>query len=174
MTESEFRKTFEQHKDAVYRFAWRMTNSPVAAEDIAQDTFLVLLGQPERFDKNRGEIRSFLLGVARNLALKRWRDDWRWDALDDEQFVAQPVDIVSSEIREIVGSAVQGLPPLQREVLILTQYEGLTLDEVAHTVGVEVGTLKARLHRARQNLRRMLASLKKKQEREGLDHGTAE
>jgi RNA polymerase sigma-70 factor, ECF subfamily len=172
MTESEFREAFEQHKDAVYRFAWRMTNSPAAAEDIAQDTFLLLLRRPERFDSRRGEIRSFLLGVARNLALKRWRDEKRWNELDDEQFIVHPEDLVSRETSEIVGAAVQALPPLQREVLVLAQYEGLTLGEIANVVGTEVGTVKSRLHRARENLKRMLATLKKPDGRI-LHNGTA-
>ncbi len=172
MTESEFREAFEQHKDAVYRFAWRMTNSTAAAEDIAQDAFLLLLRQPERFDSSRGKIRPFLLGVARNLARKRWRGENRWNVLDDEAFIAQPVDIVRRETVEIVGAAVHALPPLQREVLILAQYEGLTLHEIAHAVEAEVGTVKARLHRARQNLKRMLATLKEPNGRV-LHNGTA-
>src|ERR1700719_644642 len=93
MTEPDFRAAFRQHKDAVYRFAWRMTNSEVAAEDIAQDVFLTLLRQPDRFDHTRGQLRSFLFGVARNLALKKWREESRWDALDDQRFLVQPVDI---------------------------------------------------------------------------------
>jgi len=71
MTEPEFRAAFRQHKDAVYSFTWRMTNSTVAAEDIAQDVFLTLLRRPDCFDHTRGQLRSFLLGVARNLVLKK-------------------------------------------------------------------------------------------------------
>ncbi len=165
MTELEFQAIFERHKDAVYRYAWRMTGSPSAAEDIAQEAFLVLLRFPGRFESGRGEMRSFLLGVARNLVGKRWRDQDRWDSLEDELFVAQPMDIVSLETTEMVGTAIRALPPLQREVLVLTQFEGLTLDEAALTVGAEVGTVKARLHRARQNLKRMLAPLRESEGR---------
>jgi RNA polymerase sigma-70 factor (ECF subfamily) len=160
MTESEFRAAFRQHKDAVYRFAWRMTNSAVAAEDIAQDVFLTLLRLPDRFDRTRGQLRSFLVGVARNLALKTWRAEGRWDVLDDESFFVEPVDIASDQIAEIVGKAVNSLPPLQREVLILFEYEGNSLDEIARAVESDVGTVKARLHRARKNLRHILAPLK--------------
>jgi RNA polymerase sigma-70 factor (ECF subfamily) len=59
-----------------------------------------------------------------------------------------------------VAQAVQALPPLQRETLILFEYEELPLEEIARTVDAEVGTIKARLHRARENLRRMLAPLR--------------
>jgi len=148
-----------------------MTNSAAAAEDITQDVFLSLLRQPERFDPERGPLRPFLIGVARNLALKRWREEHRWQALDDEQFEAEPVSADRGEIAEIVGQAVRSLPPLQREVVILAEYEQFTLEEIARAVESEVGTVKSRLHRGRENLRRMLAPLK---ETNGVrsNHGT--
>jgi RNA polymerase sigma-70 factor (ECF subfamily) len=164
MTGTEFRSAFHEHKDTVYRFAWRMTNSPAASEDIVQEVFLSLLRHPARFDESRGQLRSFLLGVARNLALKRWREENRWDVLDDNQFadnfVAEPVDLTVGETAKVVGAAVSSLPPLQREVLVLAEYEGLSLEEIARAVEAEVGTVKARLYRARENLRRMLAPLR--------------
>ena len=61
---------------------------------------------------------------------------------------------------EQVAMAVQSLPPLQRELLILIEYEGMTLEEAAQAVAAEVGTVKARLHRACQNLRRMSEPLR--------------
>lgn len=160
MTDAEFEAAFREHKDAVYRFAWRMTSSAEAAEDIAQDVFLSLLHRQEVFDQSRGTLRSFLLGAVRNLARKRWRSESRWNELDEDQFVAEPVDIASGEIAEIVGKAVHSLPPLQREVLILSEYEELSLEEIARVVESEVGTVKSRLHRARENLRRILAPLR--------------
>jgi RNA polymerase sigma-70 factor, ECF subfamily len=171
MTEPDFRAAFRQHKDAVYRFAWRMTNSAAAAEDIAQDVFLTLLRQPDRFDEARGRLRPFLLGVARNLALKKWREESRWDVLDEQGFLVQPVDISCDDTSRIVGNAVNSLPPLQREVLILAEYEDLSLDEIARAVESEIGAVKARLHRARENLRRMLAPLKESNARSAA-HGT--
>jgi len=172
VTDLEFQDVFERHKDAVYRFAWRMTGSAEAAKDVAQDVFLLLLRQPRRFDPARGTLRAFLLGAARNLALKRWRDENRWQELGDEQFAAQPIDVERREIGEIVGEAVRALPPLQREVVILFEYEGLTLEETARAVEAEVGTVKSRLHRARHNLRRMLAPLNPGTAARSTSHGT--
>jgi RNA polymerase sigma-70 factor, ECF subfamily len=157
MTEEEFRVIFEAHQDAIYRFLWRMAG-PDAAEDLAQEVFLALLRQPDRFDASRGTRRAFLLGVARNLALKRWRDQDHWADLDDEQAVAAPFDITRRETADVVAAAVRSLPPLQREVLILAEYEQLSLEQIARTVEAEVGTVKSRLHRARENLRRSLAA----------------
>jgi len=160
VTDREFKAAFDEHKDAVYRFAWRMMNSSEAAEDVAQDVFLLLLRQPGRFDPGKGRLRPFLLGITRNLVLKRWRDADRWEELDDERFPAEPVDIEHNETADIVGEAVRSLPPLQREVLILAEYEQLSLEEIARALESEIGTVKSRLHRARENLRRMLAPLK--------------
>ncbi len=171
MTEREIRAAFHEHANAVYRFAWRMTNSSAAAEDIAQDVFLSLLRQPDRFDPNRGQLRSFLFAVARNLALKKLRDEHRWHDFEEEQFIAEPVDMALGETAQFVESAVNALPPLQREVLVLAEYEELSLDEIARSVESEVGTVKARLYRARENLRRMLAPLKERNGR-SIRHGT--
>jgi RNA polymerase sigma-70 factor (ECF subfamily) len=172
--DSEFKAAFEEHKDAVYRFAWRMVNSAAAAEDVAQDVFLSLLRLPDRFDPARGRLRSFLLGMTRNLVLKRWRDEHRWEPLDDDQFVGLPFDIQRRETAEIVGEAVRSLPPLQREVLILAEYEQLTLEEIARAVESEVGTVKSRLHRARENLRRMLEPLKPRDRRSECEPGRSQ
>jgi RNA polymerase sigma-70 factor, ECF subfamily len=171
MTDGEFRTAFDEHKDAVYRFAWRMTRSAATAEDIAQECFLALLRLPDRYDPKRGLLRAFLLGVARNLALKHWRSENRWDPLDEESFAAAPIDGRSRETAEVVSEAIAALPPLQREALILAEYEGLSLEEIACAVEVETGAVKARLHRARENLRRMLAPLR---EQGRSKHGTVE
>jgi len=177
VTGAEFQRIFDEHKDAVYRFAWRMTSSAAVAEDIAQDVFVTLLRQPNRFDPSRGTMRAFLLGIARNVALKQWRDEKRWEELDEE-FVAQPISldrIERNDIAETVGKAVRSLPPLQREVLILAEYEDLSLEEIARSVDAEVGTVKSRLHRARENLKLLLApfrSVKSENEVRPAQHGT--
>jgi RNA polymerase sigma-70 factor (ECF subfamily) len=161
--DAELQVAFDQHKDAVYRFAWRMSGSAAAAEDITQDVFVALLRYPDRFDPARGTLRAFLLGMARNLALKQWRTAHRFEPLDEEAVVAEVLDLEPSDVGETVARAVRALRPLQREVVILAEYEGLTLAEIARAVDADVGTVKSRLHRARENLRRMLAPLRSRQ-----------
>ena len=92
MTKADFTAIFGEHKDSVYRFAWRMTGSASAAEDVAQDCFLALLQASERYDAGRGPLRAFLIGVARNIIFNRWRAESRWNPLDDDAFLAEPVD----------------------------------------------------------------------------------
>jgi RNA polymerase sigma-70 factor (ECF subfamily) len=158
MTDPDFRDAFHRHKDVVYRFAYRMTGSPSAAEDMVQDCFMTLWRKPEAYDPRRGALRSFLLGVTRNLALKRWRDQKPHEPLDD--FLAcKALDIVGQERAEAVQRAVLLLPPLQREALILAEYEDLSLEEIMQATGVELAAVKSRLHRARQNLRKLLEPL---------------
>ena len=59
-----------------------------------------------------------------------------------------------------VAAAVHSLPPLQREAVLLFEYEGLTLEEIAKVVEADVGAVKSRLHRARERLRRVLTPLR--------------
>ena len=124
---------------------------------------MALLRHPDRFNPARGTLRAFLLGIARNLTLKRLRAEDRFEPLDGENGVTEPLDVERGEVGEIVGRAVRALPPLQREVVILCEYEGLTLAEIAQAVDANVGTVKSRLHRARENLRRLLAPLQSRQ-----------
>jgi RNA polymerase sigma-70 factor (ECF subfamily) len=172
MTEDGFERIFQQHRNAVYQFAWRMTNSPSAAEDIAQDVFLTLLRGDAEPDASRGSARALLLGIARHLIWKRWRRERRWSALDEETAVpvVHAADLAGTE--PLVSSAVAALPPLQREALLLATYEELSLQEIAEALLVEVGTVKSRLHRARENLKRMLAGARRGEARQE-EYGTA-
>jgi RNA polymerase sigma-70 factor (ECF subfamily) len=163
MTDADFQEAFRRHKDVVHRFSYRMTGSSSAADDIVQDCFAALWRKPEAFDPSRGGLRAFLLGVARNLIRKRWRNDRRHESLqedlDEESFVCPPLDVTAFERVEMVARAVLLLPPLQREVVVLAEYEDMPLEEIARATGAELAAVKSRLHRARQNLRRMLAPL---------------
>lgn len=160
MTGDAFRATFREHKDTLYRFAWRMSGTVEVAQDVVQDCFVELLRHPGRFENGRGTMRAYLLGIARNRVRQRWRDEHHWDPLDEDSFVAPVLDPVRRETSDLVAAAVLSLPPLQREVLVMAEYEGCTLEEIARAVGAETGTVKSRLHRARENLRRMLAPLR--------------
>jgi RNA polymerase sigma factor (sigma-70 family) len=109
-------------------------------------------------------LRTYLCAAARNLAFKRLRRAGAETAIDDfsEQLAAaesqEPLRLLlDAEVSEAVRKAINELPPLQREALILFEYEELSLAEIAEVAGADVGTVKSRLHRARQRLRILLA-----------------
>ena len=163
MTDSEFREAFYSHKDVLYRFAYRMTGSHDVAEDTVQDVFAALWKGAGNFDTERGGLRSYLLGITRNLVLKHWRgrhpDQSPNQSIEEEAFVCLPIDLERLELSEAVAEAVRMLPPLQREALILAEYEEMPLFEIALATGSELAAVKSRLHRARENLRRALRPL---------------
>ena len=169
MTEAEFRDAFRQHKDVLFRFAYRMTGLVETAEDVVQDCFMTLWRKPEAYQQERGALRPFLLGIARNLILKRRRGDRPQEVLDDEALICAPLDVMEAERGEAVATAVAQLPLLQREVLVLAEYEEIPLEQIAQTTGAGLAAVKSRLHRARQNLRRMLTPLL---EPKGVSYGT--
>ena len=130
---------------------------------------MTLWRKPEAYRRDLGALRSFLLGVARNLILKRWRDGRPQEALDEDALVSAPLDVLERERAEAVAKAVAQLPLFQREVLVLAEYEETPLEQIAHATGAGLAAVKSRLHRARQNLRRMLAPLL---ETKGVSYGT--
>ena len=162
--ERAFVLLYERHRDPVFRFACRMLGSVEAAEDVAHDCFLGLMTQPLRFDPARASLRTYLCAAARNLSFKRLRAEGRelaGDGVREAAFDGPALtSLLEGEVAREVRSAVSALPPLQREVVLLVEYESLSLAEVAEIAGTEVGTVKARLHRARQSLRRRLGSVR--------------
>jgi len=173
--EEAFQVLYRRYRDPLFRFAFRLTGSAETAEDLAHDCFLSLLRSPGRFSPADGTLRAYLYAAVRNLAWKRFRDSSREasgggtdpEPAGDEQ--GPFAELSAEEEAALVREAVLGLPALQREVIVLVEYEGLSLSETASVVGTEVGTVKARLHRARQNLRsRLLPVLRG---RKGSSHG---
>jgi RNA polymerase sigma factor (sigma-70 family) len=166
-------EAFDGHHQAVYRFAYRLTRRPDVAEDITQECFLALVRAPERFDAARGTMLVYLFAIARNLALKYYRRQHATELVDED---AEPAAIVDPretlDVGQAVATAVSGLPPLQREALVLFEYEGATLEEIAQIVAADVGTVKSRLHRARERLRRSLAGYRPGDRKVANGHGT--
>lgn len=149
-------ETFELHHRAVFSYAYRLTRRLDTAEDITQDCFLAFARAQHRFDPARASAKTYLFSIAHKLAAKRHRDNRPEVPLDDEVFVA-PDARASSDLSSLVEQAVSELPPMQREALILFAYEGFTLEEIGGIVGADSGTVKSRLHRAREALKRRLA-----------------
>lgn len=163
-------QAFDQYHQAVFRFVYRLTLRPDIAEDITQECFLAFIRAPGRFDRTRGSVKTYLFAIARNLALKDYRDNRAMVPLDDGAEAPPVFDPQGNqEIAALVAQAVAGLPAMQQEALVLFEYEGFTLEEIAQVTSADVGTIKSRLHRARERLKRTLAPLRKV----GDAHGTA-
>jgi RNA polymerase sigma-70 factor (ECF subfamily) len=162
--QAAFLLLYERHRNAVFRFSYRLLGSLEMAEDITHDCFVSLIRKPENFKPARAALRTYLYAAARNLAMKHFRDAGREAALDD--LIDEPAAprkqgplhrLLDEELTAQVKEAVSNLPPLQREALVLFEYEGLPLSEIATVVGTDVGAVKSRLHRARERLRGSLA-----------------
>lgn len=162
--QAAFVELYQRHRNGIFRFAYRLLGSVEIAEDITHDCFLSLIKQPANFDPAKGSLRTYLYAAARNLAMKQFRGSDRETALDDSVDFAIPAReeplprLLDEELALKVKEAVLSLPPLQREALVLFEYEGLSLNDVASVVGTDVGAVKARLHRARQRLRSRLSN----------------
>ncbi len=83
MTGAEFREAYGQHKDVLYRFARRMTGSAAVAEDLVHDCFLTLWRKPGIYSPDRGTMRSFLIGVTRNLAFKQMQRERPFEEIEE-------------------------------------------------------------------------------------------
>jgi RNA polymerase sigma-70 factor (ECF subfamily) len=162
--EAAFVVLYERHRTPVFRFACRMLGSAPLAEDVTQETFLSVLKRPMAFQAGRAALRTYLCAIARHLALKQLRRQGQETTLDDppEEGPAgeAPVDplraVIEEEAAEAVRQAVAALPPLQREAVVLFEYETMSLAEIAAVCETDVGTVKSRLHRARARLKRSL------------------
>jgi len=161
--QAAFLELYDRYRDPIFRFAYRLLGVVEIAEDVTHDCFLSLIRKPENYRPERASLKTYLYAAARNLALKHFRDQGRETGLDEvsEEPTESPRRgplrrLLDEELATQVREAIFSLPPLQREALILFEYEGLSLNEVAEVAGTDVGAIKARLYRAREGLRRTL------------------
>ena len=161
--QAAFLDLYDRYREPIFRFAYRLLGSVEIAEDVTHDCFLSLIRKPGNFRPERASLKTYLYAAARNLAMKHFRNQGRETGLDEIN--EEPKDspkrgplrrLLDEELATQVREAVFSLPPLQREALILFEYEGLSLNEVAEVAGTDVGAIKARLYRAREGLRRIL------------------
>jgi RNA polymerase sigma-70 factor (ECF subfamily) len=165
--ESAFLLLYERHRRSVFGFAYRLLGSVPVAEDITQECFMSLVRRPDGFQEGRASLRTYLCAAARNLAYKYLRKQGVEIGVDDLPEQRAPEQnrkdalqqLLDQEVVASVRKAVEALPPLQREAVVLFEYEEMSLAEIATVCGVDVGTIKARLHRARERLRRELGPI---------------
>jgi RNA polymerase sigma-70 factor (ECF subfamily) len=169
--EAEARNRFAEeaigYLDTLYRGALRLTRDPAQAEDLVQDTYVRALRYQSSYQVGTN-MKAWLFAIMRNLFWDRFKGSRKDDvSLDDVgEFVlyeklrdegARPeADVLDKIAASEVVSAVDKLPPLHREVVLLVDVEGFSYKDAAQTLGVPIGTVMSRLHRARQQLQKSL------------------
>ena len=167
--EAAFLLLYERHRTVVFRFACRMLGRAELAEDVTQECFLSILRRPEAFQPGRASLRTYLCAIARHLAFKQLRKMGQEIAVEEPPVArdeggprpaGDPLEeVLAGEAAAAVRAAVERLPPLQREAVVLFEYQEMSLADIAAVCETDVGTVKSRLHRARERLRRVLRPL---------------
>jgi len=162
--EAAFLTLYERHRTPVFRFACRVLGSAAQAEDVTQECFLSVLRRPEAFQAERASLRTYLYAITRHLSWQHLRRSGLEMTVEelpesaDRMETAEPLRrMLDGEAAAAVRRAIGMLSPLQREAIVLFEYQDMSLAEIAMVCETDVGTIKARLHRARERLRRELA-----------------
>ena len=151
---------YDAHVDRVYRLAFRLAGDDELARDFTQETFIRAF---ERIGTFRGESRlsTWLHAIATTVSLnglrkvKRFRT--RETALEAADGVAGGVRSAEPDLKTRLRDAIDALPDKYRTVVVMHDMEGYTHEEIAAALGVQPGTSKAQLFRARAKLRVALA-----------------
>lgn len=154
-----------EHSARVYRLAYRLSGNTHDAEDLTQETFVRVFRSLHSYEP--GNFEGWLHRITTNLFLDqaRRRTRIRMDPLgEDAARYAAPVGPDSPELGfehanldNDVQRALAALPPQFRAAVVLCDIEGLSYEEIALTLGVKIGTVRSRIHRARAMLRESLA-----------------
>jgi len=153
---------YRRESAAVYRYALTLGGNPAWAADAMQDAFVALAARPQGFDAARGiSLGAYLAGMARHALLARWRDAPAAEAEDDAPgapatHVSPEALLVRAQDQAALWAAVRALPWPQREALLLVDLQERPYAEAAAIAGIELNTLRTRLHRARLRLAALL------------------
>ena len=162
-SEDAFGILYERWSPAVFRFALHMTGDRHIAEEVTQDTFMILIRRPAMFDETRGTLIGWLLGIARNKTRRALGALPAEDELDESTDVAGDGDTLADLSRrqtiDAVRQAVGSLPAAYREVVVLCDLQEMDYRDAAAALECPVGTVRSRLHRARTMLMSKLQSL---------------
>jgi RNA polymerase sigma-70 factor (ECF subfamily) len=163
-----FEALYDRYKGQVYRTALAITRDRGTAEDILQECFVRFYAHIDKVDAAR-PLSPWIHRIAVNLSYNWVTKRRRWfPALGEvmEQFVgdhhSSPEHVLErEELQRIVQEAIHSLSFAQRVVVVLFYLNGFSLEEIAYILDCPVGTVKSRLHYARQNLRRKLEADKR-------------
>ncbi len=143
---------YERREPGLYRYAFYASGCRSVAEEITQEVFLRLIGGGVPFDERRGSLEAYLYGVARNLIRTRRPSVVPLDA-EEAGDPASEEDtlrgLIADERTAALADAVQQLPPVYRDAVVLCDLEERSYEEAARLMNCAVGTVRSRLHRAR-------------------------
>jgi RNA polymerase sigma-70 factor (ECF subfamily) len=163
--EAAFTTLYRRFSGQVFRFAWFLTGSESAANDVTQETFLELLDGGGGFDPLRGSLGAYLCGIARFRAYRamgeRPHGDVDVDALERAPLEGEPPDLPADQLEraralERLHAAIRQLPAPFREVLVLVELQEMPYADAAAVAGIELGTVRSRLSRAKARLADLL------------------
>ncbi len=177
-----FGELVKRYDQRLLNFVYRTIGDRERAQDLVQETFVRVYRHLERFDQTK-KFSTWIYTIAGNLAKNELRNRSRnplvlfqtikknWDAdhrpLEWEDTHYKPDDLYRKRhIKEKVDEAVKQLPEHHRMVFVLRELEGKTYEEIADITGVNLGTVKSRLNRARNNFARIIAPMVDREEPE--------
>ena len=154
----DFRMLVERHQQPIYRFAFGLLGNCEEAEDVAQEVFLAAFVNLSGYDSSRAMFSTWLFTIARNrcinlLKQRRPIEHNELDAIGDVT-VADPV--VKQELSGQLDLALAALPVEQRSAFVLAEIEELPYAQIARIERTSLGTVKSRIHRAKQRLQSLL------------------
>lgn len=161
------------HSAKVFRLAYRLTGNKFDAEDLTQEVFVRVFKSLANFKP--GTLDGWLHRITTNLFLDQTRRKQRirFDALSEDATARlagnDPGPERTFEFNNLdldIAAALEALPPDFRAAVVLCDMEGLSYDEVAHALGIKLGTVRSRIHRGRAMLRESLADRAPRQPQE--------
>jgi len=165
-----FAELVEIYKDKIFQLAYRMTGSRQEAEDIAQETFLRVFANLHVYDESY-KFSTWIYRIATNLCIDRKRKKRPDFSLDEQVDGAEGLDwysrlsakdmtpeesVMTRELQDTVQGALLQLSPKYRSIMILRYIEDLTLQEISAVLELPITTIKTRIHRGREALRKKL------------------
>jgi RNA polymerase sigma-70 factor (ECF subfamily) len=150
-----------RYQERIYRFGLRMCGDEESAREVLQETMLSAFKNLPGF-RGDAALSTWLYQIARSFCIKQRRGVRPSAPLDADLPAPAPapdMELHAHQIGQALAAAIAALPADQREVLVLRDVEGLSAQEAADVVGIEVAALKSRLHRARLALRARLTGV---------------
>ena len=160
-----FEMVYDRHATAAFSLAYRMTGTRNAAEDVVQEAFLNLWRSGARYERARGSVRTWVLGIVHHRAIDQLRrssvhskrrasDEGIEETLESGE--RTDVEVARRDEAQAIRSAMETLPPEQAHVIELAYFGGFSHSEIAELLGAPIGTVKGRM---RLGLEKMRAAL---------------